>query len=180
MTVKQILRLSVLFLCFYIISTPVQAAEIANYYIDISVQPEGYAEFEIYVQDYGNFENKIIELPILKCEENLEISDVHKKIKVLDIPDIQTLEGHIDLNESCLGVVLQPPKDFPQKNFTISFIYINSDWEIHPEKYPLDYYNMAILISFPEIRSEDKANVFTRILLPENTRIKNNSAFRYF
>ena len=180
MKVKQIFRLSVLFLCFYIISTPVQAAEEAYYYIDVSVQPEGYAEFEIYVQNYGIFENKVIELPILKCEENLEILDVHKRIKVLDIPDIQTLQGHIDLNESCLGVGIEPPRNFSQKDFTISFIYKNSDWELHPEKYPLDHYNMAILISFPKIRSEDKAHVFTRILLPENTRIKNNSAFRYF
>lgn len=180
MKVKQILRLSVLLLCFFIISPPVQAAEKADYYIDVSIQPEGYAEFEIYVYNYGNFENKVIELPILKCEENLEISDVHERIRVLDIPDTQTYKGHIDLNESCLGVGIQPPRDLSQKNFTISFIYKNSDWELHPEKYPFDHYNMAILIGFPKIRSEDEADVFTRILLPENTRIKNNSAFRYF
>jgi hypothetical protein len=85
--------------------TPVQAAETSYYDIEISVLPEGYAEFEINVYNYGDFGRRVIELPILKCDDSIiNISDVRKKIRVSDIPDDRTGEGLVDLNESCMGV----------------------------------------------------------------------------
>ena len=178
MKVKQILGLFVLFSCFYVLSTPVQAAEISYYDIEISLLPEGYAEFEITVDNYGHFDRRVIELPILICEDNLinRSVDVRKKIRVSDIPDDQTGEGRV-VNGSCWGVIIDQPRGF-SKNFTIPFTYRNSDWEVHPEKYPLDYYSMPILISFPKIRSDDEAWVYTSIILPPNTEAKNISAYR--
>ena len=178
MKVKQILGLFVLFLCLYILSTPVQAAETSYYDIKISLLPEGYAEFEINVDNYGDFGERVIELPILKCDDTIiNMSDVRKKIRVSDIPDDRTGEGLVDLSGSCMGVLIDHPRDFP-KNFTISFTYENSDWEFHPEKYPFDDYSTPILISIPKISSEDRAWVYTSILLPPNTKAKNLSAYR--
>jgi len=180
MKIKQILRLSVLFFCFYILFTPVQAADETVYYIDISLFPESYAEFEITVKNYNFDGNEVIELPILKCEDNLnKTSDVFKKIRVSDISDFQTLEGAIDLNKSCMGVTIERPDGKP-KNFTISFIYENTDWEVNNENYPQDNYKMPILISFPEIKSDDSVSVYTRIRLPPNTELTNNSTFKYW
>lgn len=178
MKVKQILKLFVLLFCFYSLSTPVQATDETVYYIDISLFPEGYAEFEITVENYNFDGDKVIDLPILKCEDNLnKTSDVFKKIKVSDISDFQTSEGAIDLNKSCMGVTIERPDEKP-KNFTISFIYVNNDWEVNNENYPQDNYKMPILISFPKIKSDDTAYVYTRIRLPPNTELTNNSTFK--
>ena len=155
------------------LSTPVQAAETSYYDIEISLLPEGYAEFEINVDNYGDFGGSVIELPILKCDDSIiNISDLRKKIRVSDIPDDRTGEGLVDLRGSCMGVMIDPPRDFP-KDFTISFTYENSDWEFHPEKYPFDDYSTPILISIPKIRSDDRAWVYTSIILPPNTEAKN-------
>ena len=175
MKAKQILELFIVFLCLCMLSTPVQATETTRYNIEISLLPEGYAEFEIDVSNY-NFSRKVIELPILKCDDSIiNASDVRKKIR-LGIPDYQTEEGLVELNGSCMGVLICRSPDSP-KNFTISFTYKNSDWEPHPEKYPLDYYSMPILISFPEIRSDDKVEVYADILLPPNTNVTNISVY---
>lgn len=173
------LLIFVLFLLLFILSTSVHAsAEQSNYYIDISLFPEGYAEFKLNVIDHTDLNGILIELPMPKCEDNLtNLSDLRKNLRVSDIPDEQTLEGKIELEKSCMGIGITKPKN-TLKNFTFSFTYEDFNWELHPEKYPFDYYNMPILISFPKIRTENSALVSTKILLPLNTEAKNISAYR--
>jgi len=175
---KKLIKLFFLFFIFSIFFTINQvSAEETYYYIDISLFPEGYAEFEINVENNGNLGGIAIELPILVCEnEQIYTSDIRKKIKVTNIPDIQTLEGHIDLNKSCGGVGIAQPRNSPE-DFTISFTYENSDWIFNPEDYPLDSYYMPILFSFPKIRTEDSASVSTKILLPPNMKTTNFSPY---
>lgn len=177
MNIKKFLRLSILSLFFILLFTSWQVvAEKPNFYIDISLLPEGYAKFKIDIDNYGNLGDVII-LPVLKCEANFtNTSDVRRKLKVTDIPDMQTLEGPILLNNSCMGMSITRPLG-NSKNYTISFTYQNFDWKWHPENYPLDSYEMPILISFPVIKTEDSIMVSIRIFLPPNMVVKNSSAY---
>lgn len=176
MKIKKILGLSILSL-FFIISPVINqaAAEKPNFYIDISLFPEGYAKFKVDADNYGNLGDVVLELPTLKCEE-INTSDLRKKIRVTDIPDMQTYEGHIDLRPDCSGVGIMRPHG-NLKNSTISFTYQNFDWQWHPEKYPFDGYNMSLLISFPVIRTEDSISASIRILLPPSMVVTNRSAY---
>ena len=176
---KKILKLFVLFFIFITFFTVNQVlAEESYYYIDISLFPEGYAEFEINIENNGDLGGIVIDLPLLVCDnESIYISDIRKKIKVTNIPDIQTFEGNIDLDKSCGGVGIVQPRNSPE-DFTISFTYENSDWIFNPEDYPLDSYYMPILFSFPKIETEDSVSVSTKIMLPPN--MKNTIYSPYF
>lgn len=174
---KKRLILYILLSFLLLFSTSDRAMADETYcYIDITLFPEGYAEFDIEVDDYNKFDETIIELPTLTYGD-FNGSELRKKIRVSNIPDKQTLEGNIDLKQSCGGIGIIPPNN-DLKDFNILFTYKNVDWELHPEKYPLDYYNMSILISFPEIRTENSAQVSTRIMLPPNTEVQSLSAYR--
>lgn len=174
---KKIILYTLLFFLIIFSISGQAGAEKTNYYIDISLFPEGYANFKIDVDNYGNLGGIVIELPSLKCEDNLDnISDLRKKIIVSDLPDEQTLEGLIDLKPKCMGIGITKPSD-NSKDFTVLFTYKNYDWEIHPESYPFDDYKMPILISFPEVRTEDSVLISTRIFLPPNTEVENISAY---
>ncbi len=176
MKMKGFLTLSVLSLVIILLFASWQvAAEKPNYYIDISLFPEGYAKFKIDVNNYNL--GDVIILPTLKCEDNFtNISDLRRKLKITDIRDNQTYEGLISLNNSCMGVGITRPQG-NSTNSTISFTYRNFDWKWHPEDYPLDSYEMPILISFPEIRTYDSIMVSIRISLPPNMVVKNSSAY---
>jgi len=178
MKILKILKSCISSLLIIIIFTSWQvAAEKPNYNIDISLFPEGYAKFKIDVDNYGNLGDVVIELPVLKCEDNYDnLSNLRRKLKVTDIPDMQTYEGAIDLKKNCNGVGITRPSGI-SKNSTISFTYQNFDWKWRPENYPFDSYDMPILISFPVIRTEDSVTVSIRILLPPNMVVKNSSAY---
>lgn len=186
MKIKAIFVLFVLFLCFNMLSTSVQAAsETAYYYIDISVFSDGYAEFEIIVNNHANFSSEVIGLPVLECENDTDIKYISSKIRVSDIRGYGTLTGKVDLNKSCGGIIVEKPANTPE-DFTVSFIYDNLDWESNPKNYPLEGvwffedYSTHILFIIPEIKSADIVYINTiNILLPPNTKAQNISAFRY-
>lgn len=186
MKIKAILVLFALFLCFNMLSTSVQAAsETAEYYIDISVFPDSYAEFEIIVNNHANFSCEVIGLPVLECENDTDTKYISSKIRVTDIYGYGTLTGKVDLNKSCGGITVIKPINSPN-DFTVSFIYDNFDWEPNPKNYPLEGwfifegYRTHILLNFPEIGSDDKVWINTiNILLPPNTEAINISASRW-
>lgn len=174
---KKRLILYILLSFLLLFSTSDRAmAEKTYYYIDITLFPEGYAEFDIEVDDFNNLDETIIELPTLTYGD-FNGSEIRNKIRISNIPDKQTLEPIIDLNKSCGGIGIIPLNN-DLKDFNILFTYKNFDWELHPEKYPIDEYNMSILISFPEVRTEKSAQVSTRIMLPPNTEVQSLSAYR--
>lgn len=186
MTSEKILLLVAMLLCFNAFSTSVQAAsETAEYYIDISVFPDNYAEFEIIVNNHANFSREVISLPVLECGNDVNTKYISSKIRVSDIYDYGTLTGNIDLDKSCGGITVEKPV-YAQEDFTVSFIYDNFDWESNPGNYPLEGwwpfegYSTHILLSFPEIRSDDRVWVNTiNVLLPPNTNAKNIFASRW-
>lgn len=96
---RRILILFVLLLFCYLFYNSGQAvAETSYYYLDISLYSEGYADFEITVNDYGDFGGILMELPTPNCENNkTNFSIIKNNVRVSEIPDIQTLIGKIDL-----------------------------------------------------------------------------------
>ncbi|WP_319508918.1 hypothetical protein [uncultured Methanolobus sp.] len=175
---KMNLRLCVLlFACITFFTVSQVLAEDSYYNIDIALFPEGYADFDLNVDNNGNLSGILIDLPILVCNNKSDyIPDVNKKIKVTGIPDKQTLEGYIDLENSCGGVEIVQSHN-SNEDFMVSFTYENSDWEFHPENYPLDSYYMPILFSFPKIRTEDSILVSTQIILPPNMELISYSPY---
>lgn len=182
---EKILLLVAIFLCFNALSTSVQASETAEYYIDISVFPDNYAEFEIIVNNHANFSREVIALPVLECGNDTSTKYISSKIKVLDIYDYKTLTGWVDLDKSCGGITIEKPINAPE-DYTVSFIHTNFDWETNPENYPLEGwepfegYSTYILLSFPKIRNDDRVWINSiNVLLPPNMKVINDSVSQW-
>lgn len=188
MKTKRVVILFVLSLCFYTFFAPVLAiAENTNYYLDITLFTEEYAKIEVGVENYGDFYNKgvVIGLPILRCVDSSSGRlNTSGRIRIFDIPPYQTLDGNF-FPKNCGGITILRPYEgtSSDKNFAFTFRYDSSDWNLHPEKYPFDTYNMPILINFPNISSnamDGRGYTLTKIILPPNTIFENISVNRFY